>query len=433
MAAFILALPAARAQNLLTNGEQIYQALQKVGAVSRSRPGDLSNYSIAIIDNGFEGLARYGHVLGSNVKLVSGGETPESQNSKHGFGMAQIMMVASGAMQLPENQRPEVLLLTANGYTEFKKAVEFCIGKDPKRPRVDLILNSKNFYWGSDFQGGGFFNAVVASATAAGIVWVNAVGNTGDSVYFGTKIETLDRNVVKAPGPGNTILFESKFDDQDFDIVLSWNDFRDDSEYATRKDLDFNLLRVDQKSKRMTIVPGGKGNRRQIGRHLRKNESGVSGNAFEEVSLRLPERGLYAIRIYDRSGNFDERDQFQLRVATANPMALNMIHKNKVNEVTAPADRSDVIAVGSRDFISAVGRPGGINKPDVLIDLSERNFEFRYSDSFTTGLDTSSAAALYAGIAIQLMASDANFSSEKLLRFLHSNSGARRPWRWPLN
>ncbi len=420
------------AQNLLTNGNQIHQLLKSNGALpARGTTPDMSGLRVAIIDNGFEGFERYRKNLGRYVKLVDlgGKATPNTQNSKHGFGMAQIFMAASGALQLPEAMRPELLLLTANGYTEFKRAVEYCLG-DSKNSPVDIIINSKNFDWGSDFKGGGFFNAVVGQATGAGIVWINAVGNTANTVYFSNETRVTSRGVVTLPGPENTILFENKFDDQDFKITLSWDDFDLDASYATKRDLDFNVLMVDEQNRRMTIVEGGRGNKRQIGRHVREGESGVSGNAFEEVKLRLSEQGLYAIRIYDRSGNFKLKDKFQLRVTSQNPAALNLIHKNKLNEVFAPADRADVIAVGISSIISAVGKPGGVAKPDVIIDLGRQDVQFTYSDSFTNGLDTSSATAIYGGIVANLMATDKNFSAKKLQNYLRSRG--QGAWRWPL-
>ncbi len=434
------ALSNVHAQGLLENGEQLHQLMRDNWMLPAQTP-DLSKLRVAVIDEGFEGFDRYKkseeHLqqfhknIGSTVKLINlHGEEPSAgyQNSKHGFGMAQIFMAASGAFALPKEQRPEVLLLPATGFTEFARAVKYCLGDDSGKRRVDLIVHSRIFEWGSNFKGDGFFNAVVQEATQAGILWINSVGNNGGAVYFSNKTTVLDlptknkRNrIVALPGPNNTLLFDNKFDDQIYKITLSWNEFRSDADYATKKDLDFSVLSATRKKDKLILVEGGLGIKKQIGRHIEKGDKGVSGNAFEEVTLELKNKGLYAIRIYARSKNIEPEDQFQLRIISMkNPTALNFKHQNTLNEIMAPADRKDVIAVGTRSWLSARGSPGGIAKPDVILDFVGQDVMFQYSDSFQSGLDTSSAAAMYGGIVSNLMAIDPAFSPQKLIKYLQA-------------
>jgi hypothetical protein len=426
----------ALAQNQLMNGAEIHSKLRSTGAlpVRQSIP-DLSRLRVAIIDDAFDGVERYGNSsLGTKVQTLSMGQSQAQGASKHGFAMAQIFMAASGAQALPQSERPELVLISANGLSEFRSAIDFCLGKGQYGDgrRVDVVLHARNFDWSSNFEGGGFFNAEVERATRAGIVWINSVGNNADTVFFSNQTRIVGGRIVALPGPQNTLLFENRFDDQQFRILLSWDDFRSDSNYATTKDLDFSLLRYDERAKKMVNIEGAYGNKKQIGRHLRPGETGVSGNAFEELRIGLAERGLYALRIYDRSGNFALDDKFQVQITSPNPSALNFIHKNKVNELNAPADHSQVLAVGIRDAISASANNGSVLKPDVVLGLGRNDMKFVYSDSAQNGLDTSSATAIYAGIVVNLMAADQNFSLAKLQGYLRSLANNQGFWRWPL-
>lgn len=414
--ALILASTLGHAQNRLTNSRELYDLVRSSGAINPSFDNqDLSHLRIAIIDYGFEGFQRYGRELGPTVKLAK----PElPQEDKHGFAMAQIFMASSGALMLPENRRPEVLLISADGYTQFKEAIDFCLG-DRNHSPVNIVIHSRNFPWGSDFEGGGFFNAQVARATKAGITWINSAGNSGNTAYFGEHLSTNNKDEVILPGPKNTLVFENRFDDQSFNITLTWNDFRSDSNYATRKDLDFAVY----SARSPYPLPDGVANKQQLGKQPKTAGTIISGNAFETLSIRLPERGTYFIKIFDRSKNFDARDQFRLQIDSENPEALNFISKNRIHEITAPADRSDVIAVGVPSAFSSIRlQQGQLIKPDVILDFKKTDFRFNYSDSFSTELDTSSATAVMAGIVANLMAADHDFSNQKILSYMHGLS-----------
>ena len=53
------------------------------------------------------------------------------------------------------------------------------------RERVDVVLYSQVWTFGSDFDGTGFINAQVSRALASGAIWINAAGNFGGAVYQG--------------------------------------------------------------------------------------------------------------------------------------------------------------------------------------------------------------------------------------------------------
>lgn len=382
--------PSAQAQNQLQNVDEVFS----FAAAPNKNLVDLSHLRVAIIDQDFSGFERYGRDLGDKVKLVE--IAPQRANlakAKHGFAMAQIFMAASGALKLPPTQRPQLYLVRAFSYSEFKKAIDFCLGDKNSKP-VDLVIHSNNYEWGTDFMGGGFYNALVSHATSRGITWINSAGNTGRATYFSPSFRTNKKDEVLLPEAQNTLIFENRLDDQSFKIVLSWSDFTDDVGYATKKDLDFEVFALDPNGRLAQSL--GTAANKQIGKHPKETGTGYSGNAFESLDLSLPDRGTYAIKIYDRSRNFDGRDRWQIQIEASNPEALNFISHNRLNELLAPADNESVISVGVEGDFSAMRLlPGTKAKPDIIV---KANLGFIFSDGAKRGMDTSSAAALYGGI-----------------------------------
>lgn len=427
------------AQNRLTNADEFYRLLQQSLAFSESYEGvDLSTLRIAIIDDSFDGFDRYREVLGARARIVDlNNQSTAGDGNKHGFTMAQVFMVASGAFRLPEAQQPELLLIPANGYSEFRKAVTYCLGTSKRAP-VDIVLHSRHFKWGTDFRGGGFFNTEISRATHAGITWINAAGNLGNAVYYSPEIRTSRADEVELPGSSNTLLFENRYDDQAFEITLSWNDFQDSADYVTSTDLDFAVFPADASGNLTSQEPiaGGVGDKIQL-RTRKKNPNKVySDNAFESVNLLLPEAGYYAIKIYDRSKNFRDGDALRVVIDAVNPRALNFVHANHLNEVFAAADHPEAITVGvEAPFSSVMGERNVITKPNLILALSDPNFKFEFSDAASSGLDTSLATAAMAGILANLKAADAEFSSEKIINYMQQlpvhRSGKGAAWIAP--
>lgn len=427
------------AQSRLSNGAELFQTLLQNQAIHPSfQESDLSELRIAIIDDSFEQLERYQAELSPKIQKVS--LTSDSDSAaqfgsldKHGLAMAQIFLAASGAIFLDPSKHPSIYLISTRGYTEFSKAIDFCLKKDRDGKRtIDLVLHSRNFPWGSDFVGGGFFNSQVKRATDAGIIWVNSAGNLGKSTFF-SRIYTTSNNEVKLPGPNNTLIFETLYDDQSFDFYLSWNDFKDSPDYATSKDLDFAIYKVDPQSQSIENKPieGGVSVKKQKGRFPKSDSTQESGNAFESIGVMIPERGMYAIKIFDRSSNFTNKDFFQLKILAANPRSLNFVSHNRLNELGAPADMKEVFSVGVANTpFSSLYAARSNSKPDVLIDLSKSNFQFQYSDGVSTGLDTSSAAAVFAGIVAKLMSADPYFSQQKLKSYLQRLGQSQQGPTW---
>ena len=144
--------------------------------------------------------------------------------------MAQIVWAMTGAH--PDG--PKFYLLNANGPTMLRRAVRFAIEQ-----QVDVILFSGSFEGGGDGDGRGPINRIVAEALAADILWINAAGNYGGRVYSGP-IRILDDGLLRL-GYGSDIAalrFRNRVDENTVTITLTWNDYREQEDAGTEKDLD---------------------------------------------------------------------------------------------------------------------------------------------------------------------------------------------------
>jgi hypothetical protein len=372
---------------------------------------DMSDIGICILDTGVSGIARIRDRLSKNIQLI--GEESEDGNF-HAIGMAQIVMAASGAADLPEEKQPQIAIVPAVGYTQLKKAIETCIESE-----TDIILYSNNWEWSSNFNGDGFVNDLVNMATEAGILWINAAGNNGGLTYH-ANVEIADEKErrLALPDAQDTLRITNTKDNNIINITLSWNDFGD-IKHATKKDLDFVLYQVlpdpenpeekifkemgamDESGKGLMI-----GQKRQIGRHRKDGDpEDVTGNALETAEL-LIDKGEYALRVHYASAasKFSEDDQFRIILRSQKPDGLEMKSASRQYEITPPADNENVIAVGVKEapFSARGPRPDGLVKPDVVLDMNPQTFMAKFSDGSQQGPDTSNAAAIFAGVVVAL-------------------------------
>lgn len=393
---------------------------------------DMSHIRVCVLDEGTTGYNIIKDRLSSNIKLL-GEET--TNGNFHGLGMAQELLAASGATQLPEDKQPQILIVPAEGFTQLKSGVETCI-----QEKVDIILHSINWEWSSNFDGDGFINQVVREATKKGILWVNSAGNNGGLTYHSqVKLANDEENIVSLPDDENTLRFSNQLDSNTVSITMSWNDF-EDINYATKKDMDFILYSIvedpndNQKTKfvemELEYSEEGKkdsirqkfGQKKQIGRHRTANDSqDVTGNALESAEMQL-DKGEYAIRVLYKSKNSEikDTDQFRIILRSQKPESLKMKSAQRHTEITPPADNPRVIAVGLKEApFSAKGpTPNGTVKPDLVLDLGPQSLSLRYSDGTTKGPDTSDAAAIFAGVAVALKARDKSIGINEIHSYL---------------
>ena len=391
-----------------------YPAVPTIGAVK-----------IAVLDSGFDRIDGKRPYLPKSAELVEHydpefirkhklGE-PDFQKSfvpgeSHGRLMAQIAWAASGGSQFG----PKFYLLNANGPTLFRRAVRYAIER-----KVDVILFSGTFEGAGNFDGRGPINAVVDDAVAAGIIWVNAAGNTGGTVFNGPVSVDQSGYLKLRSGDDTTALrFANRLDENAVTVTLTWNDYRETEDAGTEKDLDLVvedwLGRVVGESK-LKQVPGGK-----------VAAAGETKNPRERlVFAELPAKPAgeeYRIRVKAKSANFTALDRIRILVSCARPapivdpdsgkivIPVELLDASKSGEIYPPADHAGVLAVGDSTQQSAVGPTvDGRLKPDVIIGDSVARFS-----NGDESIGSSNAAAYFAGVVAVLRATEPSLTTGHL-------------------
>lgn len=340
---------------------------QKYYNASTSKP-----VKVAIFDKGFEGYqAEIGKTLPANTKYIAGPVTaPDDQKTEHGFRMAQIFTaLATNNMQKP-GVISEFYLYNVFGYTNFKAAVDDAIARG-----IDVISYSEVWEYGGNNDGQGFINAEVSRATDAGIIWVNAAGNFALTTY-NSAIETGAEDWVKLPDTNNALALRCEQNSSGkcvIKAVLSWNDFKNDTNPGTDKDLDLaitdDMLNIIQTSGlRQSADPN-------------ENRPGYSKYAREILTAEL-KPGTYYFRVKDRSKNFGKNDRLRLTVDGEN---ITMPHHVVDESILNPGDNPSAITVGAFDANrSAISLK--LNKPDIVAPSSmilQNGSEFRGSSNAT--------------------------------------------------
>ena len=155
--------------------------------------------------------------------------------------------------------------------------------------------------------------AAVDDAIRAGIIWINAAGNSGGQVFNGP-IEVQPDGYIRFRGTplATSLRFINRFDENSVTITLTWNDYRDTEDAGTEKDLD--LFVQDTKSR---VV--GSSALKQIG--AGKAGDGETKNPRERAVLTdlpavLPGQE-YRIRVKARSSNFGPSDRLRIQMSSS--------------------------------------------------------------------------------------------------------------------
>lgn len=401
----------AHAQTRVENGDQL-RAL--VGALSYA-DADLSNVKIAVLDNGFQGFSPDAKLLPSNALLVEGPINAQAPTN-HGLGMAQIAWAVSGRTE----RGPQFYLVNANGFSNFKAAVDYVIAN-----RVDLVLYSQVWSFGGNFDGAGFINAQVDRAVNSGALWINAAGNTHNSVYNGSvSIADATTGTVRLPGPGQTLRFENRLDANPITVTLAWNDFTDNENDKSIKDLDLLLYRNGK------LVPTA--NKVQRGESPSQAHPEYSAYARESFTATL-DRGAYTLQVVARSKNFTASDKLRVNIESDRPASVEFLDRSGQGEVMIPADNPNVLTVGDCGDESARGPTrDGRQKPDVVLPDARVSF----SDG-NQSAGTSNATAIVVGSLAALKGKNPGFNRADLTRWstaLRDRSpscGGAPHWRLP--
>jgi hypothetical protein len=378
---------------------------------------------VAVLDYGFDGAGSKPYLPDNTVivehydpELVRRNHLgdPEyrkdfERGNRHGRTMAQIVWAVTGFRP----GGPQFYLLNANGPTMLRRAIRYAIEQ-----KVDLILFSGSFEGGGNGDGRGPINRAVADALAAGILWVNAAGNYGHCVYSGpVRIGDGDYLRFRDGADGTVLRFRNRVDENTVTVTLTWNDYREQEDAGTDKDLD---LYVEDPAGRLigsstkTQVPGD-----------REPGADETRNPRERVVLTDLPANLdfnYRIRVRARSHNFTWDDRVRVLVtssresyvdpATNTPdEAVKFFDATGKQELYPPADNPLVLTVGDSSPVSSVGPTADHRvKPDVILEDSRAFF----SDGEVSS-GSSNAAAYFAGVVALLKAAEPGLQTRHLL------------------
>jgi hypothetical protein len=399
----------------------------------------LETMKVAVLDYGFDGIGGTRRYLPDDTVVVEHYDPefvrrfhlgdPDYRKSfaplnAHGRMMAQIVWAVTGLSA----RGPKFYLLNANGPTMLRRAVRYAI-----EAKVDIILFSNTFEGGGNGDGRGPINRVVADALAAEIIWINAAGNYGGHVYNGPVTLLSNGNLWLGHGTDETALrFRNLLDENTVTITLTWNDYREQEDAGTDKDLD---LYVEDRFGQVI----GSSEKRQV--VSAKNDPRLS-DAREEsqnpreriilTDLAADRDHDYLIRIKAKAGKFTADDRIRVLITSsrqgyldpktgAPTEAIQFLDASRQGEIYPPADNPMVLTVGDTQADSAVGPTADHRrKPDILLEDSRASFT---NGDLTSG--ASNAAAYFAGVVTLLKAAEPGLRTRHLLWFGHHDKATR--------
>jgi hypothetical protein len=400
---------------------------------------------VAVLDYGFEGIGPGRRYLPDDTVVVEHYDPefvrqfdlgdPEYQKpleplNRHGRVMAQIVWAVTGA----HPQGPKFFLLNANGPTMLRRAVRYAIEQ-----RVDVILFCGSFEGGGNGDGRGPINRTVADALAADILWINAAGNYGHRVYNGPVRLLRDGYLRLRDGADVAALrFVNRLDENTVTVTLTWNDYREDEDAGTTKDLDLYI--EDWAGRRI-----GVGEKTQVAgdRIAGPNESRnprervVLTNLAASPEVATDPDYTYRIRIKAKRGVFSSADRVRVLLTAARDVylpagadrpraAFEFLDATGEGELYPPADHPLVLTVGDTEPSSSVGPTADRRiKPDTVLEDSRAFFT---DGEISAG--SSNAAAYVAGVVAVLKAAEPGLRPRHLLMLAQQGdilpqSGAR--------
>ena len=397
----------------------------------------IETVKVAVLDHGFAGVGGGRAYLPASTVVVEHYD-PEFV-SRHGLGdpayrkafepynrhgriMAQLIWAVTGS----HTKGPRFFLLNANGPTMLRRAVRYAIDQ-----KVDVILFSGSFEGGGNGDGRGFINRIVDEALGADILWINAAGNYGRHVYNGP-VRVLSDGFLRLRDGSDvaSVRFRNRLDENNITITLTWNDYRDQEDAGTDKDLD--LYVEDWGGRRI-----GAGEKVQVS-GARVPGPDESRNPRERVVLTDLAAGpvvasdpeyTYRIRVRAKRGKFTATDRIRILLTASRDVytppssdglreAIEFLDAKREGELYPPADHPLVLTVGDTGWDSSVGPTADHRvKPDVVLDDSRAFF----SDGQVSAGSSSSAAYL-AGVVTVLKAAEPGLRTRHLLQIARQGS-----------
>ena len=319
---------------------------------------------IAVIDLGFNGLStsQAQGDLPSSVITRDFTGTGVATGVSHGTAVAQIVYDVAPDAQL--------YLIKIGNEVDLDNAVTYCISEG-----VHVINHSLGWFNTNFYDGTGTIADIARRATSAGILWVQAAGNSGQKHYGATFTD------ANSDGWHDTDVTFNATAGQQIVLYLTW-----DAWPATADDYDLYLY-----------GPGGT---------LVASSTATQGGTeqpTERVSMTASTTGTYRVRIQRASGATRRLSLFSI-LQEVSPLV-------SASSIPAPGNASEVLAVGAIDWpnyttgpiapYSSRGPTGdGRSKPDLAAPAN-----------VTTGVSfynpfpgTSAAAPHVAGVAALLKA-----------------------------
>jgi hypothetical protein len=374
--------------------------------------------TIAVLDNGFAGLdATLGRLLPLGTHVEPAPLAGEAATDHGTLTAIAAYAVATGSAWVrADRQGPRILLFNANGFTNFKAAVDGVIAA-----HADVVLYAQVWEYGGNGDGRGFIDHEVDRAVRAGVLWVNAAGNFAKTTYAGP-LRRRDDDSVALPGADDRLHLTlgaglpTDVTTLPLRVTLAWNDFDDAPTYRTPQDLDLFVENAAGDVVARSIL-------RQSGPNdpeaAKTDGSETSAHAREVVRAELAP-GDYRLRVAARSMNFDATSR--LRISVDGPGA-ELTEATPDDAVLPPGDLAGVLTVGAADD-AASGRSvdvaHGWTKPELLL---ESRLAFADGRSFT---GTSAATAIAVGAAAALRSRYGPLSRDALVARLASANRARR-------
>ncbi len=386
---------------------------------------------VAVLDYGFEGIGTSRAYLPASAEIVEHYDPdfvrkfhlgdPDFRKgfdpfNRHGRVMAQIIWAVAGSRPTG----PKFFLLNANGPTMLRRAVRYAIEK-----KVDVILFSGTFEGGGSGNGRGPIDRIVDDALAADILWINAAGNYGHRVYEGG-VHVLNDGYLRLRNGSDvaSLRFRNRVDENIVTITLTWNDYHDEEDAGTDKDLD--LYVEDWTGRRV-----GAATKLQVSGSREPGPNETRNPRERVVLLNLPASPevasdpnyCYRIRVRAKSGRFTSADRIRILVTASRDayvspkgdqprQAIEFLDASGEGEIYPPADHPLVLTVGDSDPSSSIGPTVDRRvKPDVILEDSRAYF----SDGEVSS-GSSNAAAYVAGVVTVLKAAAPALRPGHLLR-----------------
>ena len=229
--------------------------------------------------------------------------------------------------------------------------------------------------------------------------------------------------------------FRNRLDENTVTVTLTWNDYRDQEDAGTDKDLD--LYVEDWAGRRV-----GAGEKTQVS-GARVPGPDESRNPRERVVLNdLPASPViatdpdytYRIRVRAKKGQFTPSDRIRILLTASHDLylppgadgpreAVEFLDATNGGELYPPADHPLVLTVGDSAPDSGVGPTADRRvKPDVLLDDSRTYF----SDGQVSA-GSSNAAAYVAGVVALLKAAQPTLRMRHLLLLAHQGPTVPQP------